>query len=168
MSEISELRTEFMIALSRVKKELIDLMVSGRKASTEYYQEKFEQTFLDSMESGQFGFGRTLATTPLPVGLVGTVRIPYNGTITEWGIVSEEEGILLLDIYKATFETYPPTIYDSITGSQRPYLENESKRESSDISQWNTSVAEGDFLAIYSLKDTEIVNVLFYVKIQKS
>lgn len=77
--------------------------------------------------------------------------VPYSGTITGWRIFAgpDETGSAVIDIAKSTYDDYPPTKDDSITGTNPPALDNQSKASSGDVSDWTTEVTAGDILFWY-------------------
>ncbi len=86
----------------------------------------------------------------IAVGAVkGHVYIPFDCTITGWEIVASESGDMVVDIWKDTFANYPPlNVSDSITGTAKPTLTASDKATSTTLTDWVTSLNEGDYLKV--------------------
>lgn len=74
------------------------------------------------------------------------VSIPLAGTITKWRILADVSGSIVIDIWKALYANYPPTVANTITASALPTVSSAIKNESSTLTGWTTSVAAGDVL----------------------
>jgi hypothetical protein len=81
---------------------------------------------------------------PIVIGEVGSSIIPYNGTILGWYIIGDTTGSIVVDIWKDSFANYPPTVGDTITGTEKPTLASQNKNSDLTLTTWNTSVLAGD------------------------
>lgn len=88
----------------------------------------------------------------ISLGKYGSVTIPYNGTITGWEVVecssTPVSGSIVIDVWKDTYANYPPTVADTITGTEKPTLSAAIKNQDLTLSTWTTSVSAGDILWI--------------------
>lgn len=111
------------------------------------------------------GFGAFLQGSPIASGLVGYARIPYSGTITGWSVVADQVGSIVVDVWKDTWANFPPTVADTITGSEKPTLTSQQKNEDQALTTWDTTVEEGDVVAFYveSVSTVQTVQVLIWV-----
>jgi hypothetical protein len=91
-----------------------------------------------------FGAGIGDGVNPITTGEVGSSIIPYNGTILGWYIIGDTTGSIVVDIWKDTFANYPPTVGDTITGTEKPTLASQNKNSDLTLTTWNTSVLAGD------------------------
>jgi hypothetical protein len=82
----------------------------------------------------------------LTTGIKGDVVIPFNATITEWSLLADQSGSVVVDIWKDTYGNYPPTSGDSITASAKPSISSGNKGQSSTLTGWTTAIAAGDIL----------------------
>lgn len=87
------------------------------------------------------GVGAELIT-----GVWGDVPIHFDGIITRWRLLALEAGDLQVDVWKTDYAGYPPTVSDSITGSDVPLLSGADKNESVALTGWTTKVNVGDVL----------------------
>jgi len=67
-----------------------------------------------------------------------------TGIIESWTLVSDVPGNLILDVKKSTYQNYPT--FNSIAGTEKPTLSNQSKNKDDGLSTWNTTLNAGDIL----------------------
>ncbi len=87
------------------------------------------------------GGGQAIST-----GIKADLRVPYAGTITGWEIVANASGSIVIDVWKDTYANFPPTVADTITGTEKPTLSSASKNQDLTLSTWTTSITAGDWL----------------------
>jgi hypothetical protein len=93
-------------------------------------------------------FGITIdgSGSPITTGIKGDVYVPVNLTITGWTLIADQVGDIQIDVWKDTYANFPPTITDSITGSELPTLISQNKNQDNSLSTWNASLSAGDIL----------------------
>lgn len=105
-------------------------------------------TDVDSVSpvNSEFTFGVVIGdgVNAISTGEVGTVLIPYNGRIVGWYILGDVAGSIAVDVYKDSYANYPPTIGDTITGTEKPSLVAQSKNTNMTIASWTKAVLAGD------------------------
>ena len=85
------------------------------------------------------GGGSTITT-----GIKGHLVVDFNCTVTEWAIVNDQSGAIVVDVNRATFANYPTTA--SIAGTELPTITAASRKgEDRTLTTWSTIVA-GDIL----------------------
>ena len=84
--------------------------------------------------------------SPLTTGIKADLLIPYACTITEWTILADQVGSIVVDIWNDTYENYPPTIADTITAAAKPTISNDTKGQSSTLTGWNPTISAGSIL----------------------
>jgi hypothetical protein len=91
------------------------------------------------------GGGSTITT-----GVKGFVVAPANCTISSATLLSTDasvtSGSIVVDVWKDTYASYPPTVADTITASAKPTLSSATKSQDSTLTGWTTSVTAGDIL----------------------
>ncbi len=87
------------------------------------------------------GGGQALTT-----GVKADVRVPYSGTITGWEIVANASGSIVIDVWKDTYANFPPTVADTIAGTEKPTLSSATKNQDTTLSTWTTTVTAGDWI----------------------
>lgn len=79
-------------------------------------------------------------------GVKGAVVIPFNCVISRWSLMADATGSIQLDIWKATYASYPPTVADSISPSNKALISAAAKASSSTLTGWNTTINADDVL----------------------
>lgn len=87
------------------------------------------------------GGGQAITT-----GIKADVRVPYSGTITGWELVADTSGSIVIDVWKDSYANFPPTVADTITGTEKPTLSSATKNTDTALSSWTTSLTAGDIL----------------------
>ena len=83
-------------------------------------------------------------------GFQGVLVVPWACTITQVTLLSADpditSGSIVIDIWKSTYATYPPTVANSICGSAKPTLSSAIKSQDSALVGWTPVLAENDVL----------------------
>lgn len=109
------------------------------------------------------GGGQTITT-----GVKADVRIPYSGTITGWEIVANASGSIVIDVWKDTYANFPPTVADTITGTEKPTLSSATKNQDTTLSTWTTSLTAGDWLRFNVDSATTVQRVALAIMVDAS
>lgn len=99
--------------------------------------------------TGSFGITIDGGGSPVTTGVKGYISIPYNCTITGWDIVADVSGSIVVDLWKSTYDNYPPTLSNTIAGTEKPSLVNSIKNKDQTLTSWTTTVSAGDVVAFY-------------------
>ncbi len=83
---------------------------------------------------------------PISTGIAGDVIIPFAMTITSWTLAADQVGSIVIDVWKDTYANFPPTVGDSIAGSEKPTLSSVIKNQDLTLTTWTTAVAAGDII----------------------
>lgn len=83
---------------------------------------------------------------PIVTGIKGFVPIPYPATITGWTLLADVTGSISVDVWKAPFASYPPTVANTICGGTPPTLSAALSGQLLTLIGWSTAVAAGDVL----------------------
>jgi hypothetical protein len=84
--------------------------------------------------------------SPLGTGEKGDIQVPFDCTINAVTLLADVSGSVVLDIWKAPYASYPPTVANTITASAKPTLSSADKSTDSTLTGWTTSVSAGDVL----------------------
>lgn len=92
------------------------------------------------------GFGISIdgGGSPITTGVKGSVSVLKGGTIRAWQLIADQPGSIVIDVWKTTYTAYPPTVSDSIAGSEKPTLSSQEKNRDSNLTTWTTNVSAGD------------------------
>lgn len=80
-------------------------------------------------------------------GGIAYARVPRTGTVTGWEVVADVAGSIVVDVWKDTYTNYPPTVADTIAGTEKPTLSAAQKAQDLALTTWTTAVTAGDYLA---------------------
>jgi hypothetical protein len=79
----------------------------------------------------------------ITTGVKGDLLVPWNCTVTEWTLLGDQSGSIVLDIWQDTYANYPPTVADTITGSDKPTISASNKGQSTALTGWTTALVSG-------------------------
>jgi len=82
----------------------------------------------------------------ITTGIKGGIRVPFKCEIVSVSMLTDQSGSIVVDIWKDTYENYPPTDADTITASAPPTITSSNKVTDSTLTDWTKGIAEGDFL----------------------
>jgi len=101
-------------------------------------------------------------------GLKGFVQVPFAGVIMRWGLLADQPGSVVIDVWKASFKNAPPSASQTIAGSEKPTLANQQKAEDSSLNTWATAVAAGDVIGFYVESASTVTRVSLTIWITPS
>ena len=76
-------------------------------------------------------------------------------------------GSIVIDVWKDTFANFPPTVADSIAGTEKPTLSSQDKNQDNTLTTWTTSINQGDILAFYVDSASTLTKVNLALKISR-
>ena len=86
----------------------------------------------------------------ITTGVKGFLEVPFAGTITAVTLLSTDAavtaGSIVVDIWKAPYASYPPTVANTITAAAKPTLSTATKSRDTTLTGWTTAIAAGDVL----------------------
>lgn len=83
----------------------------------------------------------------ITTGQKGHLEIPFAMTITGWTLLGDQSGSIVIDVWRDSYANFPPTVADTITGSEKPTLTAAQKNQDLTLSTWSPLVTAGDILA---------------------
>lgn len=72
------------------------------------------------------------------------IYVPYNCTIKAYTMLAVGTGSIVINVWKNTYENYPPTASDSICATNRPTISEAIKSQDLTLIDWSTSINAGD------------------------
>jgi hypothetical protein len=84
----------------------------------------------------------------LSTGIKGYVEIPFACNITKWTVLNDVAGSIQFDVWADSYANYPPTVSDTIAGSDKPRTVTAAKGQSSLLTGWLPTLAAGSIIAI--------------------
>lgn len=100
----------------------------------------------------------------ITTGVKHYIEMPVAMTITGWTLVADASGSIVIDVWKDTYANFPPTVADTIAGSEKPTLSSAQKNQDTTLSTWTTSVAQGDILGFNVDSATTVTKVWLTIR----
>jgi len=115
---------------------------------------KYAATSSYTMSPGLNGIGISLDGGGFPIapGTYGFIQVPRACVIKSWKMFADQTGVISVDIWKTTYDNYPPTENNSMPGSSSRYptISGSLKASSDDVTTWSTSsIAANDIISFY-------------------
>jgi hypothetical protein len=89
------------------------------------------------------GSGSTVST-----GVWRDVELPFSGVWTAARLFADQSGSIVVNIWKQTYASFPPTVTDKITASAPPTISSATKSQDTTLTGWTTTFSAGDILRI--------------------
>lgn len=122
----------------------------------EYFDEITTLTFIID------GGGSAITT-----GQKGHLEIPFACTILGWTILADVSGSIVVDVWKDTYANFPPTVADTIAGTEKPTLASVQKNQDLALATWTTLINAGDILAFNVDSAATVTRVTLSLKVRK-
>lgn len=116
-----------------------------------------------SITLGLDGGGSTITT-----GIKSDVYVPYSGTIQSVTLLADQSGSIVVDIWKAAYASFPPTVANTITASALPTITSAVKNQNTTLTGWTTTINAGDTLRFNVNSATSITKLNMVLKIMKN
>jgi hypothetical protein len=84
----------------------------------------------------------------LSTGIKAFVPIPFGCDVTGWTILGDASGDIVIDVWKDSYANFPPTVADTIAGTEKPTLSGAQKNQDLALTTWTPAITAGDILAI--------------------
>lgn len=112
----------------------------------------------------QISFGITIdgGGSAITTGFKGYVSLSKGGTIRSWQLIADLTGSIVVDVWKTSYSTAPPTVANTIAGSEKPTLSSAIKNRDSNLTTWTTSVSPGDVVGfkVDSVSTVTFINLV--------
>ena len=100
-------------------------------------------------------------------GVVWDVSIPYDCVIEEIILLADQTGSIVLDVWVADYDNYPPTVDNSIVGDNKPSISEGIKSQDNILDGWTTTLNAGDTLRYYVESCTSIQKCTLNIKVNR-
>lgn len=109
---------------------------------------------------------------PIIVGTKGyTGSLPFNATIKSWRLFEVSStpvsGSIVIDIWKDTAGNYPPTVADSIAGTEKPTLSSQTNNADVGLLTWTISISSGDVIGFNVESNSGCKKVVLTIEVEK-
>lgn len=132
------------------------IQFTGSGAAGTYDLTAAGKALLDDADAAAQRVTLGVATRVLPILFDGAGAVIPTGvypahyqwrtaaTITGWRLVADQVGSVVIDVWSRAYASYPPTVSQTIAGSEKPTLSSVIKNEDTSLTTWTTAVAAGD------------------------
>lgn len=97
---------------------------------------------------------RTIAVTVgdpigpvLSTGVKAYIPVPWACNVTGWTILANPSGSIVVDVWKDSYANFPPTVADTIAGTEKPTISAAQKGQDLALTTWTFLIAAGSVLA---------------------
>jgi hypothetical protein len=101
-------------------------------------------------------------------GLKGYIQVPFDCVIQQVTLLADQVGSTVVDIWRAPFESYPPTVANSICASAKPTITSNIKSIDSTLTGWSKTINAGDVLAFNADSVTSITRVTITLNVNRT
>lgn len=106
--------------------------------------------------------------TAITTGVKGDLVIPYNCTVLGWDVLADTSGSIVIDVWKDTYANFPPTVADTIAGSEKPTITSATKNQDTSLSSWTTALTRNDILRFNVDSCTTITRVTLNIRVKRT
>jgi len=128
----------------------------------------WKKILLDGDETGCVTFVIDGGGSAITTGEKGHLEVPFACTITQVTLLADQTGSITIDIWKDTYANFPPTDADSICGGNEPAIASGQKYQDSTLTNWTTTINDGDILAFNVDSCATITRVTVALKVKIS
>ena len=104
----------------------------------------------------------------ITTGVKADLIIPYNCTVLGWDILGDASGSIVVDVWKDTYANFPPTVADTITGTEKPTLSSAVKNQDTALSSWTTALTRNDILRFNVDSASTVTRVTLSLRIKRT
>lgn len=106
--------------------------------------------------------------TAIAAGDQADFEIPFACTISRWTLLADRVGSIQIDIWKTNAAGFPPTVANTITGSDIPVIVSDDFGQSTALTGWTTTISAGDTLRFHVNSANTIQRVTLSLKVTKT
>jgi len=104
----------------------------------------------------------------LDVNSKGDVYVPFAGVIQEAIVLADQDGDVVVDIWKAAYASFPPTVAGTICAAAKPTLSDADSYRDTTLTGWTTALAAGDVLRFNVDSSNTLFRAMVALKIKKT
>jgi hypothetical protein len=104
----------------------------------------------------------------ITTGIKGDLLVPYNCTVLGWDILADTSGSIVVDVWKDTYANFPPTVADTIAGTEKPTLSSATKNQDTALSSWTTALTRNDILRFNVDSASTVTRVTLSLRIKRT
>jgi hypothetical protein len=146
--------------------DLVSIHALGAGGTTGVLKKTAANTYALDNGTTALIFEKDFNGNVLATGVLGEMQVPFACTITGVTLLADQSGSCVVDIWKAAYASYPPTVANTIVASAPPTISAAQKATDSTLTGWTTAIAAGDTLRfnLNSVSSLTRVTVILQVK----
>lgn len=114
------------------------------------------------------GSGISAIISNTSVGVKFDWEMPFAGSISEVRLFADQTGSIVLDLWKDTYNNYPPTVADTICAAAKPTLSSASKYRDTTLTGWTTSFNVGDIIRVKVDSASTLTRVTLALRLERA
>jgi len=104
----------------------------------------------------------------ITTGVTGSIIVPYACVIDCWGIIADQSGSVVIDVWKGSSSlSIPTSAAQSIAGSEKPTLSSQQINTDLNLTTWTKNLVFGDVLVFNVDSATTVERVTLQIKVIK-
>ncbi len=102
----------------------------------------------------------------LTPGIAGDVTVHFTCDIKKWTLLGDISGDIAIDIWKASYAVFPPSVADTITAGAQPVLIGSAKNSDDTLPGWTTAITAEDTLRFNIDSVTDLSKVTLAIQLE--
>jgi hypothetical protein len=140
----------------------------GIGTASEYDFEDLTDYVDNAVEAAGVGVIVDGGGSAIGTGIKGDIVIPFDCEVTEWTLLADQTGSIVVDIWRDSYANFPPVVGDSITASAKPTISSGVKGQSSTLTGWTTALTSGDILRLNVDSISTIQRFTIFLKLART
>jgi len=103
----------------------------------------------------------------ITTGLKGFIKVDFSGKILSCTLLADQTGSVVVDIWKAPYNSFPPTNLNSICGTNKPAITNGTKYIDKNLTNWIKTINKDDVLAFNIDSASTITKLTICLKVKQ-
>lgn len=87
----------------------------------------------------------------------------HAGLLTGWRLLADQSGDMVIDIWRSSYDNFPPSLSDTITPSAKPTLTATAKNTSAVLTGWSTGFVTGDIFSFVIESVADVTKVTLFL-----
>lgn len=122
---------------------------------------------IDTAATSNIGISIDGGGAVISTGVKGFIYIPYDCTIQGYYLMADVSGSIVIDVWKLTFASFPPTVANTIVAAAPPTLSSARSASDTTLTGWTKSVLAGDVIAFNVNSATTVTRVNLLLRVNK-
>jgi hypothetical protein len=104
----------------------------------------------------------------LSTGIKGDLEIPFDCVIHQATLLADQTGSIAIDIWRAPYASYPPTVANTIVGGNPPTIIAGVKSKDTTLTGWSPAITAGDTLRFNINSISSIKRVTLSLSVERA